>query len=89
MDPAFSYDSLQTEMSSPRGKTENQSYLKLSPKNQFALEMNHFGECVEEGLHDHHLMEAIYESAKTGKLVQLMAGAPSELDRFRGSPPQS
>jgi predicted dehydrogenase len=73
--------------------------LKLSQKNQFALEMDHFSECVqanktpytpgEEGLQDHHLMEAIYESAKTGKPVRLMAAAPSELDRFRGSPPQS
>jgi NAD(P)-dependent dehydrogenase (short-subunit alcohol dehydrogenase family) len=43
----------------------------------------------EEGLQDHRLMEAIYESAKTGKPVQLMAAAPSELDRFRRSPPQS
>jgi hypothetical protein len=34
-------------------------------------------------------MEAIYESAQTGKPVRLMAAAPSALDRFRGSPPQS
>jgi predicted dehydrogenase len=98
MDPAFSYDNLQTETSSARGEIENRSHLKLSPKNQFALEMDHFGECVqanktpytpgEEGLQDHHLMEAIYESAKTGKPVRLKAAASSELDRFRGSPPQ-
>jgi predicted dehydrogenase len=46
MDPAFSYDNLQTETSSARGETESRSHLKLSPKNQFALEMDHFGECV-------------------------------------------
>jgi predicted dehydrogenase len=99
MDPAFSYDNLQTETSSARGETEIRSHLKLSPKNQFALEMDHFGECVqsnktpytpgEEGLQDHHLMEAIYESAQTGKSVRLTGAAPGELDRFRGSPPQS
>jgi predicted dehydrogenase len=99
MDPAFSYDNLQTETSSAPGETETRSHLKLSPKNQFALEMDHFGESVqankkpytpgEEGLQDHRLMEAIYESAKTGKPVRLMEAAPRELDRFRGTPPQS
>jgi predicted dehydrogenase len=98
MDPAFSYDNLQTETSFARGETETRSHLRLSPKNQFALEMDHFGECVqanktpytpgEEGLQDHHLMEAIYESANTGKPVRLKAAASTELDRFRGSPPQ-
>jgi hypothetical protein len=34
-------------------------------------------------------MEAIYESAQTGKSVRLTGAAPGELDRFRGSPPQS
>jgi predicted dehydrogenase len=99
MDPAFSYDNLQTEMSSARGEIESRSHLKLSPKSQFALEMDHFGQCIqasktpytpgEEGLQDHRLMEAIYESAKTAKPVRLTADASSELDRFRGSPPQT
>ena len=34
-------------------------------------------------------MEAIYESANTGKPVRLIAAAPGELDQFRGTPPQS
>jgi hypothetical protein len=46
-DPAFSYDNLQTEMSSARGEIESRSHLKLSPKSQFALEMDHFGQCVQ------------------------------------------
>jgi predicted dehydrogenase len=99
MDPAFSYDNLRTETSSAQGEIENRSQLKLSPKNQFALELDHFGECVqankmpytpgEEGLQDQRLMEAIYESANTKKPVRLIAATPGELDQFRGSPPQS
>ena len=46
MDPAFSYDNLRTETSSALGEIEIRSQLKLSPKNQFALEMDHFGESV-------------------------------------------
>ena len=70
----------------------------MHPKNQFALEMDHFGECVqenitpytpgEEGLQDHRLMAAIYESANTGKPVRLTLAAPGHLDQFRGSMPQ-
>jgi predicted dehydrogenase len=69
MDPAFSYQDLRTEMSQAHGEIEYRGHLKLASKNQFALEMDHFGECVqanktpytpgEEGLQDHRLMEAI------------------------------
>ncbi|MEG5262913.1 Gfo/Idh/MocA family oxidoreductase [Pseudomonas sp. JDS28PS106] len=69
--------------------------LTLQPKNQFAQELDHMAQCVlknqqpwtpgEEGVQDHKLMEAIYESARTGQPVRF---EPSPgLDRFRGTPP--
>lgn len=40
----------------------------------------------EEGVQDHKLMEAIYESARTGQPVKL---EPVQgLDHFRGTPPK-
>jgi predicted dehydrogenase len=98
MDPAFSYDNLQVERSQAEGEIESRSRPAMHPRNQFALEMDHFGECVqenktpytpgEEGLQDHRLMAAIYESAGTGKPVRLTSAAPGQLDPFRGSKPQ-
>lgn len=53
----------------------------LPDKDQFALEMDHFSECVlqnrqprtpgEEGLQDQRIMEAIYRSAASGRTVRL------------------
>jgi len=58
--------------------------------------MDHFSDCVledkrpwtpgEEGLQDQKIMEAIYESAKTGKPVKLEM--ITKLDAFRGTPPK-
>ncbi len=69
--------------------------LVITPNNQFAAEIDHMADCVrdnrvprtpgEEGLQDHILMEAIYQSAREGVPVRL---PPQErLDMFRGSPP--
>ena len=81
MSPAFSYDGLELRTSRADGKTERTEQIKLPQKNQFALEMDHFAECIlenkqpyttgEEGLQDHRLMEAIYEAARTGKTIKL------------------
>ena len=64
----------------------------IAAKNQFTLEIDHFAECVltgrrprtpgEEGLQDHVVMEAIYDSARTGQAVTLPG--ISGLDAFRG-----
>ena len=81
----------------PNG-TEIREEPQIGNKNQFALEMDHFAQCVrqnktpytpgEEGLQDQRLMEAIYESARNGsKPVKLPAVA--KLDAFRGTPPTS
>ncbi|MGI4750667.1 MAG: Gfo/Idh/MocA family protein [Janthinobacterium lividum] len=96
MDPAFDYKGLMPEASHAEGKVENKMNPKLTEKDQFALEMDHFSECVienktpytpgEEGLQDQKIMEAIYESARTNKPVQLER--IEKLDTFRGTPPK-
>ena len=83
MSPAFSYTDLQLKTSRAEGKNEVMEQPRLPQKNQFALEMDHFADCVmhdkqpytpgEEGLQDHRLMEAIYEAARTGKTTKLPA----------------
>ncbi len=95
LDPAFAYDNLRMERSHAEGEMEVRETPSLSPKNQFALEMDHMAECVmqgktpytpgEEGLQDHRIMAAIYESAQSGRSVKL----PRLLtkDTFRGSEP--
>ena len=95
LDPAYSYSGLRPELSYAEGKLERRETPRLGEKNQFALEMDHMAECVmqdktpwtpgEEGLQDQRLMEAIYESARTGKPVTLPRYAKP--DFFRGSEP--
>jgi predicted dehydrogenase len=96
LDPAFDYERLQMEASQAQGKLEVRQKPDMGEKKQFALEMDHFSECVlenktpytpgEEGLQDHKIMEAIYESAKTGKPVKLEV--INKTDAFRGEAPK-
>ncbi|RYG44145.1 Gfo/Idh/MocA family oxidoreductase, partial [bacterium] len=96
LDPAFSYNGLQMEGSYAEDDTEYGLRPKKGQKNQFALEMDHFARCImegkrpytpgEEGVQDHRIMEAIYESARTGKVVKLPE--VKALDAFRGEPPR-
>ena len=81
MNPAFGYHGLRTEISRVDEGKNTRSQPTIEDKDQFALEMDHMAECVregkqphtpgEEGLHDQRLMEAIYESARTGKVVKV------------------
>ena len=78
---------------------EERAHPGIVPKDQFALEMDHMAECVlakqtpytpgEEGLQDQRIMEAIYESASSGRPVKITTpGAdPGKLDLFRGMEP--
>ena len=96
MDPGYSYKGLMPEVSHAEGKVQNKMQPKIQEKNQFALEIDHFSECVienktpytpgEEGLQDHKIMEAIYESARTHKPVEL--ARINTVDTFRGTPPK-
>jgi predicted dehydrogenase len=74
MDPAFNYGG-------NHGTRSDGKPLEFAPTDQFAVEMDNFAECIlehqpsrvsgEEGLKDVRVMTAIYESARTGKPVEL------------------
>jgi hypothetical protein len=91
---AFGYEGQKLRISRREGGAESNSELSLGMKNQFSLELDHMALCVrnnvkprtpgEEGLQDQILMAAIYESARTGRPVQLPP--VSGLDAFRGPP---
>ena len=97
LEPAFSYSGLRARVSHAEGKIERNEEPVMEEKNQFQLEMDHFSDCVmndkkpftpgEEGLQDHRIMAAIYQSANTGKPVRLQP--QSKRDAFRGTEPQS
>ncbi len=77
LDPAFNYDGI-------RGMRSDGTAIALPPIDQFAVEMDDFSRCImektatkvpgEEGLRDLKIMTAIYESARTGKPVDLRSG---------------
>ena len=74
MDPAFNY-------SGNRGTRSDGKPLEFPEPDPFATEMDDFAQCIlenkpskvsgEEGLRDVKLMMAIYESARTGKAIEL------------------
>lgn len=74
MDPAYSYGG-------NRGRRSDGKELHFEPVDQFATEMDDFAQCIlankpnkvpgEEGLRDVRIITAIYESARTGRAVQL------------------
>jgi predicted dehydrogenase len=81
LSPAYAYHGNKLIWSHLADDTEVQLTPQIEEKDQFALEMDHFADCIledetphtpgEEGLRDHRIMEAIYESARTGKIVPL------------------
>ncbi len=95
LDPAYAYDGLQLTLDEVKGKDEAREQMALPQKQQFALELDHFATVVranqqpytpgEEGLQDLRIMEAIFESGRTGKRVNLTR--ITKLDAFRGPPP--
>jgi predicted dehydrogenase len=76
LDPAFNYDGI-------RGTRSDGKPLDFPSIDQFAAEMDDFAQCVlekkpskvsgAEGLRDVKIMTAIYESARTGRPVELRA----------------
>lgn len=81
MDPAFSYHGSKLRFSRLMDDKDTTIEPSITEKDQFALEMDHFAECViknqephtpgEEGLQDHRVIEAIYKAAATGNSVKL------------------
>ena len=81
MSPAFGYHGNHLRWSKLDNGKEVEFVPQIEEKDQFALEMDHFSECIlqnttphtpgEEGLQDHLIMEAIYQAARTGKTIPL------------------
>lgn len=82
MDPAFGYHGTKLRFGKlGEDKKETEIHPTLPDKDQFALELDHFSECIttnrqprtpgEEGLQGQRIMEAIYNSAGTGKSVRI------------------
>jgi len=97
LDGAFAYDDKQLRIAHRDGRAESVNERRLPKQNQFALEIDHMAECVlsnrqphtpgEEGVQDHRVMEAIYQSAASGQPVALPR--VDGLDRTRGPAPSS
>lgn len=89
---AFNYDGQKLTVSRRDGISQGATEYTLNPSKQFALEIDHFAECIRsgrkprtggpEGLQDQKLMEAIYTSARTGRPVMLPTA--QGLDTTRG-----
>lgn len=81
LEPAFGYHGIKLRTSRFTDGHEATTELSIEDKDQFALEMDHMAECVlqnkqphtpgEEGLQDQRIIEAIYESARTGRAVKV------------------
>ena len=96
VDDAFAYTGQSMTISMREGDGAVEKTPNIPHKNQFALEIDHFAQCIqenlkphtpgEEGLQDHRIMEAIYRSAETGRPVTL--DRVEGLDVFRGPEPK-
>ena len=97
IDNAFAYEGQRLRVAKLVDGRNEVAERTLPHKNQFALELDHFAQCVttgttprtpgEEGVQDHVVMEAIYAAAKTGRRVDLPRVAGR--DAFRGPEPES
>ena len=93
---AFAYRGQLMRIGRRAGRNAVVEQVEVVARNQFALELDHFAECIaenrrphtpgEEGVQDHVLMEAIYESARTGAPVTLPPAAGR--DTTRGPAPR-
>ncbi|RYX95343.1 MAG: Gfo/Idh/MocA family oxidoreductase [Comamonadaceae bacterium] len=80
MPSAYAYNGQRLIVGKREGDDTSNTEWQLQPANQFAAEIDHMAECIledkaprtpgEEGVRDHVLMEALYESAGTGQPVQ-------------------
>ncbi|WP_288481182.1 Gfo/Idh/MocA family oxidoreductase [uncultured Deinococcus sp.] len=92
MDPAFPYQGVKLTIENEAGRFEP----SFGSHDQFAREFDHFAQRVrsgqtpwtpgEEGVQDHIIMDAIYQSARSGQVVQLKKVEGQDV--FRGIPPE-
>ncbi len=97
MPSAYRYRGQEMYVAQNVGGADVRQQVNIPPKNQFAAEIDHMADCIiadrrprtpgEEGLQDHVVMEAIYESARTGRPVALKRY--DGMDVFRGPMPTS
>jgi predicted dehydrogenase len=83
LSPAYAYHGNKLKVSRLEEGREVESAPQLEEKDQFALEMDHFAQCIlqnlqphtpgEEGLRDHQIIEAIYEAGRTGRTIKISA----------------
>lgn len=95
MPKAYQYRGQQMYIAQNQGDLDERQQVNITPKNQFAAEIDHMADCIladrkprtpgEEGVQDHVVMEAIYESARTGRPVKLKP--VDGKDAFRGPMP--
>ena len=81
MNPAFGYSGLKLRYETVVGERNVVSEPSIEAADQFAAEMDHMSLCIqqnlaphtpgEEGLHDQRIVDAIYESARTGRAVKV------------------
>ena len=96
LDNAYAYNGQVLQTSRADGRLKRKETLVIPENNQFAAEMDHFSDCIlndkrpystgEDGLQDHRIMEAIYQSAKEGKPVKLTANPDPK--SLRGPEPE-
>lgn len=85
LENAFAYTGHCLRIGRRQGDHKTVTEWRLPAKNQFTLEIDHFAHCIlndlpprtdgKEGLRDQELMEALYQSARTGKMIHLSAGS--------------
>ncbi|MBV1823071.1 hypothetical protein KUA12_03375 [Komagataeibacter oboediens] len=94
---AFAYEGQRLSIARRDGPAELVSVVSLPQRRQFAIEIDHFAQCVrsrqrpcmpgEEGLQDQILMAALYESARLHKPIILPTR--NDRDAFRGPMPKA
>lgn len=91
LDPAFAYSGLVLNTGHLAGGTDAREQRVWAPRNQFAVEMDHFAEAIsanrephtpgDEGLQDQKILAAIYEAAASGGIVRLPHWAGLDVTR--------
>ncbi len=97
LENAFAYEGQRLKVAKLVDGRAETAERTISAKNQFALELDHFAQCIrkntiprtpgEEGAQDHVIMEAIYAAARSGRRVDLPRVA--KRDAFRGPEPEA
>ena len=95
LDPAFAYANLVMRIGRKAGEADAVESRVFEPRNQFAVEMDHFADAIlqdrephtpgEEGLQDQKILAALYEAAAGGGTVTMPL--VTKTDAFRGPAP--